>query len=178
VVRTRVGYCGGSTAHPTYYDLADHTEALQIDFDPQVVSYEAMARRFFAEHDPSRPRNWSRQYMTALFCIGDAERHRAQAVKAQVEAERQKPVLTPLVAIERFWPAEDYHQKYYLRSYRDLVAELRGYDDVTLRESTAAARMNGYVSDHGTRAQLEEDLPRLGLSPSGETLLCRAHKER
>jgi methionine-S-sulfoxide reductase len=178
VVRTRVGYAGGSTANPTYDDMADHTEALQVDFDPQVVTYEDMARRFFAEHDPSRPSCWSRQYMTALFCVDAAELERATAVKAQLAASRSKPVLTPLVAIQRFWPAEAYHQKYYLRSHRSLLAELRGYHDDDLRDSTVAARLNGYVTGHGTLAQLEADLPGLGLSPAAQTLLARAQRHR
>lgn len=78
-----------------------------------------------------------------------------------------------IVTGARFYLAEDYHQKYYLRHERTLLAELADYTPRELIESTVAARLNGYVAGRGTLAQLHDDLPRLGLSAMAATHLER-----
>lgn len=68
VVRTRVGYAGGSTENPTYWDLADHTETIQFDYDPAKISYPDLLNIFFHNHKPiAEP--WKRQYMSAVFIM-------------------------------------------------------------------------------------------------------------
>jgi len=66
VVRTRVGYTGGSTKNPTYHSLGDHTETVQIDYDPTQISFEELLDVFWDSHRPTQ-RAWSRQYMAAVF---------------------------------------------------------------------------------------------------------------
>lgn len=163
-MRTRVGYAGGSTADPTYRNLADHTEVFQVDFDPALLSYEELLRQIWANR---RGGGWSasRQYMEAVFCM-DA---------AQEEAARRLGISAPIVppSRARFYLAEDYHQKYYLRRDRTLIAELGDYTPRELVDSTVAARLNGYVAGRGTPAQLAAELPRLGLSAAAATHLER-----
>jgi methionine-S-sulfoxide reductase len=168
VVRTRVGYTGGTTRNPTYHDLGDHTETLELDFDPAVTTYEQLLTAFWSSHDPARP-VWSRQYMAAVFY-----HHPEQERLARETAARQKgPVNTAILPAETFYLAEEYHQKYYLQSARPLMRELRqAYPDFRgIIHSTAATRVNGYLAGHGDLELLEAELPGLGLSPEAEERL-------
>jgi peptide-methionine (S)-S-oxide reductase len=97
--------------------------------------------------------------MEAVFCM-DA---------GQEEAARRLGLSAPIITAARFYLAEDYHQKYYLRHDRTLLAELADYTPRELVESTVAARLNGYVAGRGSLAQLQDELPRLGLSAAAAT---------
>ena len=177
MVRTRVGYCGGSTTSPTYHDLADHTEALQIDFDPDRISYPDLIERFWRAHDPTR-RAWSRQYMAAVWCHDDTQRAAATELGERAAHEREAPLQTLIADAGPFHRAEDYHQKYRLRREVALVAELvdRYGSDRAMVDSTAAARINGYIGGHARRAAALEALPQLMLSADGERrLLARVN---
>ena len=107
--------------------------------------------------------------------VGEQQRL-AEESKARVAAKIGGEVHTAILPATEFTLAEDYHQKYYLRQFPGLWRELsRFYPDLTsLVNSTAAARMNGYVAGCGSVGQLEEELPGLGLSPyAGRQLLSR-----
>jgi peptide-methionine (S)-S-oxide reductase len=160
-VRTRVGYAGGHTDRPTYHDLADHTEAFQIDFDPAQLSYDQLLSQIWANRRGGR--SGSRQYMEAVFCA-NAE---------QEASARRLGISAPIIVGARFHLAEDYHQKYYLRHDRVLMAELADYSPRELIDSTVAARLNGYVAGHGSREQLVGELSRLGLSMAANAHVAR-----
>jgi peptide-methionine (S)-S-oxide reductase len=174
VVRTRVGYAGGTKKHPTYRSLGDHTETVQVDFDPTVISYGELLEVFWASHDPVRPA-WSRQYMNVIFHHNDEQKRLAEETKARVAAKVKGSIQTALLPASEFTLAEDYHQKYYLRQTTGLWREVgRHYPKPEdLVNSRAAARLNGYVAGLGSPAQLEEELAGLGLSPeAGRQLLA------
>ena len=133
----------------------------QVDFDPTKLSYEELLRQIWANRRSGR--SHGRQYMEAVFC-GDAE---------QETTARRLGISAPIVAGARFYLAEDYHQKYYLRHDRTLIAELADYTPRELVESTVAARLNGYAAGRGTLAQLHDVLPQLGLSAAAATHLER-----
>jgi len=81
---------------------------------------------------------------------------------------------TRIEPLKRFWNAEDYHQKYYLRNERALAADFRamfGADEAAFQESTAAARVNGYVAGDGESSRLASELDTLGLSETGRARL-------
>src|ERR1041384_3633446 len=101
--------------------------------------------------------------MEAVFCM-DAE---------QEATARRLAITAPIVSGARFYRAEDYHQKYYLRHDRTLIAEFADYTPRELVESTAAARLNGYVAGRGTLTQLHDELPGFGLSAAAATHLER-----
>lgn len=119
---------------------------------------------FFSEHDPRRS-PLSRQYRSAIFYRTEEERATAEAVKARVETlvGRVSTVIEPL---ERFYRAEDYHQKYYLRGRTRLMSEVRTRfpDERTFTDSTSAARLNGWVTGCGSSIALERELPLVGLT--------------
>lgn len=161
-MRTRVGYTGGTLADPTYRQLGDHTEALQVDFDPARVSYAELLARFWDAHRPQRPA-YKRQYRAALWYADAAQERLAQASAAEVARTLGKPVLTALEPLGAFYAAEAYHQKYALRRHAELLGEL-GYTDAQLRDSTVAARLNGFVSGHGSAELLDAEWAGYGLS--------------
>jgi peptide-methionine (S)-S-oxide reductase len=172
VVRTRVGYAGGTKENPTYRYLGDHSETIQIDYDPGVISYEDLLDAFWRSHRPTQPA-WSRQYMSAIFYHDEHQKELALESKARQETELGQKIYTEVVRFERFYLAEDYHQKYELRHVPELLRELRAIYPETeaFVNSTAAARVNGYVAGNGSLQNLESELDQLGLSRSGQELL-------
>jgi peptide-methionine (S)-S-oxide reductase len=166
VVRTRVGYAGGTTENPTYYNLADHTETIQMDYDPAKITYEQLLDVFWDSHNPTSPA-WSRQYMSIVFYHDEQQKKAAETSKAREAIRRGKEVSTVIVPASEFYLAEDYHQKHSLRSRSELLNEYlaiypNGEDFVN---STAVTRANGYVGGSGTLDALEKEQDTMGLSP-------------
>lgn len=154
-MRTRVGYTGGAKANPTYHDLGDHTEALQVDYDPQIVSYSDLLQVFWEAHHPTSPA-YSAQYKAAIF-FHDAEQGRlAVETATRLEAELGRPVTTEILPATRFTRAEDYHQKYRLRRHAEWMRQLAAIypDPKDFTDSTAAARLNGFLAGFGTEERV------------------------
>lgn len=180
MIRTRVGYSGGTKRNPTYHDLGDHSETLQIDFDPARVSYEQLLEVFWKAHDPT-DRSWSRQYRTALFFHNEEQKRLAEESRNRETARIKGKIQTELLPAGQFYLAEGYHQKYYLSLNSHLSAEFRQMFPLEkdFVNSTAAARVNGYIGGYGTKVGLQEDLDRLGLSEEGrKRLLASASVSR
>ncbi|MBN1399890.1 MAG: peptide-methionine (S)-S-oxide reductase [Anaerolineae bacterium] len=178
-MRTRVGYAGGSLADPTYYSLGDHSETIQIDYDPDQISYEQLLAVFWDSHSPYA-RSWSTQYASKIFYHDEKQREQAEASLRREEATTGRKIYTELAPFDRFYLAEDYHQKYYLRYEGDLVAELQAIYPQTrdFINSTAVARLNGFAGQWISEEQLEALLPQLGLSEEmGEKLLAEARRQ-
>ena len=122
VVDTTVGYTGGTLAKPRYEDVKSgktgHAESLEIEFDPERISYEEILRYFFRLHDPTTPNRQGNdvgtQYRSAIFVHDAKQRETAERVKNEVNASGKwpRPVMTEIVDATDFWPAEDYHQDY------------------------------------------------------------------
>jgi peptide-methionine (S)-S-oxide reductase len=165
VVRTRVGYAGGTRENPTYHHLGDHAETLQIDYDPERISFERLLEYFWSEHDPTS-RAWSTQYKAVVFYHSDDQKRLAEESRDRLAAKLKRRVFTEVTPFSRFYPAEAYHQKYYLRQNRRLLQEMQRYymQDAKLMNSTAAARVNGYLGRFGTAEGLKVEIDRLGLS--------------
>jgi len=144
VVRTRVGYAGGTEPDPTYRAIGDHTEVLQVDYDPRETTYRDLLRVAFRSHDHTRqPRK--RQYHHLVLTTGDQ-----RGVVADYLAERgldADGIATRVEPLDRVTVAEDYHQKHTLRS-GGVPPAFEDYDDRELRESPAAARLNGHAAGH------------------------------
>ena len=162
VIRTRVGYAGGLTPHPDYHDMGDHTETVQVDYDPDRISYTQLLDIFWKSHSPGR-RSWSQQYKNVVFFHNAHQRELAAASKGAIETETGRPVKTEVAPIRSFTMAEDYHQKYLLKNHGGLKNEMQRYypDHRDLVNSTAAARLNGYAGGYGKKDQLLREVESL-----------------
>ena len=168
MIRTRVGYAGGTKENPTYYSLGDHSETIQIDYDPTQISYKQLLDVFWASHNPIYE-PWSRQYMSIIFYHNEEQKRLAIETKESEEARLGRDIFTEIVPFSKFYLAEDYHHKYYLRRESALMEEFSAIYPVTedFIASTAAARVNGYVGGYGILATLEEEPSIFGLSEVG-----------
>jgi methionine-S-sulfoxide reductase len=160
-----VGYTGGATEQPTYTNLGDHTETVEIGFDPHKVTFEQLLEVFWQSHSPTSPPS-SRQYMSAIFYHDTEQRRAAAKSKSDREERIQKTLYTRILPASTFYMAEAYHQKYRLRRVPFLFSEMEEIYPTAeeLVGSTAAARLNGYVAGYGTLSQLDSEIGELGLS--------------
>ena len=169
MIRTRVGYAGGLKANPDYRNMGDHTETVQVDYDPKRVTYSHLLDIFWQSHKPTG-RSHSRQYLRAVFYHDENQREAAEASKAALAATLGQTVHTEVAPLRTFTMAEDYHQKYLLKQQYKLNAEMsRIYPNHRdFVDSTAVARVNGYAGGNGRRKQFEREIDLLGLSAAGQ----------
>ena len=126
VLATTSGYSGGSVANPTYEQVSakhtGHAEAVEVVFDPAKVSYSQLVEHFWRTIDPTTT---DRQfcdvgspYRTGIFAVDAAQLQEAQASRAALEKSKpfKEPIVTEVVKAGAFYPAEGYHQDYYLKN--------------------------------------------------------------
>ena len=121
VVSTKVGYTGGSMVDPTYQqvcsDATGHAEAVEVWFDPALVSYDDLLSVFWSIHDPtSRNRqgwDFGSQYRSAIFFHDSEQENLATASRDARQPDLRRPIVTQIVAASPFYDAEDYHQRYF-----------------------------------------------------------------
>lgn len=165
-----MGYAGGTTEDPTYRSIGDHSETIQVDYDPDVISYAELLEIFWSAHNPRTP-SFSRQYRSVIF-FHDGEQQRL-ALETKQRLQKNGRLYTDIIPYSGFHRAEDYHQKYYLRGNDRLMDELKKLfpEQRQFVDSTTTARLNGYVGGFGTLEQLERELESFGLSPGAEQLI-------
>ncbi len=121
VLETKVGYTGGTTVDPTYEqvssDATGHAEAVEVWFDPALVSYDQLLSVFWAIHDPTTPNrqgwDFGSQYRSAIF-FHDAEQEQLAIASRDSRQERSsRPIVTEILAASEFYEAEDYHQHFF-----------------------------------------------------------------
>jgi peptide methionine sulfoxide reductase msrA/msrB len=120
------GYTGGVVNNPTYEKVCrgdtGHAEAVQIVFDPKLVSYKDLLKVFFTLHDPTtinrQGADVGTQYRSAIFYHDEDQKQTAHEVIRDLETSKvwESPIVTQVVPLEKFWPAEEYHQQYYRRN--------------------------------------------------------------
>jgi peptide-methionine (S)-S-oxide reductase len=174
-----VGYSGGEKKNPTYHDLGDHSESIQIDYDPTQISYEKLLEIFWASHNPTQ-RSWSKQYKAAVFYHNEEQKGLVLETRDREAARRNSTIATEILPATTFYRAEAYHQKYRLRQDREFMKELNAAypSDTDVVDSTAAARINGYLDGYGTPESLQEELKDLVLSPAASKRLTEIVKNR
>ena len=155
VVRTRVGYAGGTKRDPSYHALGDHSEVFQVDYDPDKLTYEDLLDHVFRSHDPRRQTRKT-QYQNAVFT---AAAKQGETLESYLEANGldADAIETRIERLSQFYLAETYHQKHSLRSRGSVVDTFAeaGYDDDDVRESPAAAKLNGHAAGHDISADRE-----------------------
>lgn len=178
VIRTRVGYAGGTSAHPTYRQLDGHAETLQVDYDPSLVTYQQLLETFWQSHD-SFAIAASPQYRSVIFVHNESQLDTAHASLNVATAGSGARPQTEIVPFERMTRAENYHQKYRLqalaraRTVREELLDRCGTFNAFV-DSTVAARINGYIAGWGSREKLEQQIGAFGLSEMAKAELRAA----
>jgi peptide-methionine (S)-S-oxide reductase len=123
VVQTTVGYTGGHTERPTYRDVCSdqtgHAEAVQVVYDPTIVTYEQLLDKFWSMHDPTTSNqqgpDFGSQYRSVIFYHSPEQQAAAVASKEKLDKAHRfpRPIVTQVLPAATFWPAEEYHQKYF-----------------------------------------------------------------
>ena len=137
VLKTTVGYSGGTTANPTYEEVCTggtgHAESIQVEFDSARLSFEELLNYFFRMHDPTtlnrQHNDIGTQYRSAIFYTSESQKKTAETVKARWDKSGKfsRPITTEITAAGKFYSAEEYHQKY-------LVKHPGGYTCHVLRD--------------------------------------------
>lgn len=117
------GYAGGTVANPTYEQVSagntGHAEAIKIEFNSELIKYSDLLNVFFATHDPTtlnrQGEDVGEQYRSAVFYTTNEQRDTAQKFIKQLETDEiyPDPIVTEVAPLNKFWPAESYHQRYY-----------------------------------------------------------------
>ena len=120
------GYSGGRVANPTYEEVCTgktgHAEVVQIKFDPQVITFKELLEVFFTIHDPTtlnrQGADVGTQYRSAIFYHSPEQKSVAEKVIADITGQKiwDKPIVTEVAKLDAFYPAEEYHQRYYERN--------------------------------------------------------------
>jgi len=123
VIKTVVGYCGGTEPNPTYElvgsEKTNYRESIEITYDPTKISFDQLLDIYWRQVNPTQSdgqfTDIGPSYRAAIFVQSDEERKIAEASKAKVAASGRfdKPIVTEILPTMKFWPAEGYHQKYY-----------------------------------------------------------------
>ncbi len=124
VLSVTSGYAGGSVKQPTYEQVSagrtGHAEVVQVIYDPARVDYERLLHVFWRNVDPLTPNaqfcDRGSQYRSAIFFHDDTQRQAAEKSKGELAPRFPKPIVTEVVKLEAFWPAEEYHQDFYRKN--------------------------------------------------------------
>ena len=120
IYRTEVGYCGGNSPNTNYREVCtgttNHAEAVKLEFDPKVITYEQIIKRFFEFHDPttlnSQGPDFGTQYRSEIFYLNEKQKNIAQKVIDEENLKLSGKVVTKLSELKNYCTAEEYHQKY------------------------------------------------------------------
>ncbi len=115
------GYAGGAKANPTYQEVCagdtGHAEVIQIEYDPQKISYEKLLATFWEAHDPTtlnrQGADEGTQYRSIILYRNEAQKLAAEKSKAEAQKHFRQPIVTEIAPLKQFYPAEGYHQNYY-----------------------------------------------------------------
>ena len=120
IYRTEVGYCGGNSPNTNYREVCtgttNHAEAVKLEFDPKVISYEEIIKKFFEFHDPttlnSQGPDFGTQYRSEIFYLNDKQKKIAQKIIDEENVRLSGKVVTKLSELKNYCTAEENHQKY------------------------------------------------------------------
>ena len=121
VVDVESGYCNGQVRRPSYEQVCDghtgHAEVVQLQYDPEQISLNEILDIFFVVHDPTtlnrQGNDVGTQYRSGIYCHTPEQLAQAQAFVAALAGQFDSPVVTEVVMVDNYWPAEDYHQDYF-----------------------------------------------------------------
>ena len=142
------GYAGGHGSNPTYEEVCAHTtghaEVVRIEYDPAQVTYGHLLDVFWQAHDPTslnrQGADEGPQYRSIILYADDAQKAAAEKSKIAAQAELSRPIVTEIVSLQKFWPAEDYHQHYFAKHPN------QGYCALVIRPKIAKLQKEGVIS--------------------------------
>lgn len=120
VVATTVGYANGKTENPTYEDvksqMSDHSETVEVIYDPSIISLKEILEKYYAVIDPTslnkQGEDEGRSYRTGIYYTDNADLPVIEEVTASIQAKNAEKVVVEIEPLKNFYPAEEYHQKY------------------------------------------------------------------
>lgn len=126
------GYAGGSQDNPSYSDMTTgetgHAEVIKIDFDPSIISYEQLLSVFFAVHDPTtkdrQGPDTGSQYRSIILTTSRDQKKQAEEMKAKMAQKFNDSIVTQIEKLDKFYTAEDYHQKYFEKNPSDIYCNI------------------------------------------------------
>jgi len=164
VIRTAVGYSGGQQPNPTYRNIMDHTEVIQIHFIPSEITYEKLLNLFWDHHEYGLTTKIKTQYRSVIFYHSDEQKSKAEvSLQEMIPKVSPEVIITKIEPAGKFYPAEDYHQKYRLQMHKDLCNSL-GLNSELLQKSQIAAKVNGYLVGLGKESEVKRNLVGFGLN--------------
>jgi peptide-methionine (S)-S-oxide reductase len=115
------GYAGGTKENPTYKEVCSgatgHAEVIQVAYDPRLIAYEKLLEIFWDAHDPTTQNRQGAdegtQYRSIILYSNEAQKAAAEKSKTEAQKHFKQPIVTEIVLLKQFYPAEDYHQDYY-----------------------------------------------------------------
>ncbi|TMS34559.1 hypothetical protein L596_002125 [Steinernema carpocapsae] len=153
VLKTRVGYSGGTTKTPTYKSIGDHTEITEVIYDDSVVSYAAILDWFFSHHDATIHRK--KQYQSGILYIDEEQKKLAEEALAKARKNAASELETYIQPFTEFTVAESYHQKYWLRC-QDAIHQQLQLSDRELIDSPLAAKVNAFLAGYSNFEVLKQ----------------------
>lgn len=142
VLKVVSGYAGGHKENPTYEEVCSkttgHAEVVQIEFDPSKITYKDLIEWFWLAHDPTtlnrQGADEGTQYRSIILYHSDEQKKIAEQSKAEAQKDWSDPIVTEIVPLKKFYPAEDYHQDYFAKN------PLQGYCRVVVSPKVAKFR--------------------------------------
>lgn len=161
---TQVGFSGGTTPDPSYSAIGDHVETVEVSYDPQKVTYSQLLDYFWRHHN-AHAKPIFRQYASAVFTLEPAQTQVAKQLRDAKRSAQGEPLLTAVRPLQKFYPAEMSHQKYYLQQDSELLGRLPRQGEQRLN-TRLACKLNALLGSGGDQAALQSSLIELGLSNS------------
>ena len=120
VLKTEVGYCGGSSSETNYKEVCtgstNHAEVVKLEFDPELISYEKIINFFYEIHDPttlnSQGPDFGTQYRSEIFYLNEQQKQIAEKITNEENIKFSEKIVTKISLVKNYCPAEEYHQKY------------------------------------------------------------------
>ena len=157
-----MGYSGGTKKHPTYHSLGDHTEVVRIRYDPHKIDFNTLLSIFWKNHNPSI--TYQKQYWSIIFYQNENQKSIAQESLQVLRTTSMNETHTKIIPFHKFFPAENYHQKYILQTHPWLVAAMKIESGEELIKSHVCTKMNGFLAGYGELDELSEAGKGLGLN--------------
>jgi peptide-methionine (S)-S-oxide reductase len=179
ITRTRTGFAGGTTDNPHTRHAGDHTEVVDIEFDPEIVSLETILNVFWSSHNPVNINNYrERLYQSLVLYRDPAQREVIQAVMKSREERGNGMPDTEVASYAGFYPSEARNQKFYLKRFPDAIAKLKTLfaADEELADSMLAARLNGLAKGYTNMEKIIEEIRTWPISAEEQEAIIRLLK--